>query len=272
VQELQVAVAPLGFSIGGKSYQNHLDWRELPAREFYQMLREGKVGSTSAVNPDLFSKTFESFLKEGKDILCLCFSSSLSSTYSSALMAKEELMQKYPDSEICVVDTLSGCLGQGHLVYTAAREKRKGRTLAEIRKLIENIKKNVCHWFMVDDLSHLKRGGRISAATAFLGTILSVKPVLHADEQGHLVNVEKVRGRKAALRALAERVKKTALRLSEGRIYISHADCEEDAGGLADIIRGMLPDQDVLVNIMGPVLGIHAGPGALAVFFLGSAR
>jgi len=188
------------------------------------------------------------------------------------VIAAEELREKYPDRKIYTVDTLAASLGQGLLVWYAAQMRAQGKTIEEVRDWVEDNKLNLCHWFTVDDLNHLKRGGRVSAATALVGTMLAIKPVLHVDDEGHLINVGKVRGRAAALKALVDEMEKTAINPSEQTVFISHGDSEEDARKVADMVQERFGVQVKVIDYVGPVIGAHAGPGVIALFFLGSKR
>ena len=211
-------------------------------------------------------------LQEGRDILYLAFSSGLSTTYQSAVIAADGLREEFPDAKIYTVDSLAASLGQGLFVYLCAQQKQAGKTIDEVRDYAEEIKLKVCHWFTVDDLNHLKRGGRISAATALFGTMLTIKPVLHVDDEGHLISVSKARGRKASLLALVDRMEKTAIDPKNQTVFISHGDCEADAQFVADEVRRRFGTEDIHINYVGPVIGNHSGPGTLALFFLGTER
>ena len=270
--ELDVAVFPLALTIKGKDYFNYLDERDISYKEFYSILRSGEAGKTSAVSVGSFIDGMEPLLEAGKDILYLAFSSALSNTCSAGLLAAKELADKYPDRKIYVVDTLCASLGQGLLIYLSAAEKRKGGSIEEVRDWAEEYKLRVCHWFTVDDLNHLKRGGRLPAATALVGTLLGIKPVLHVDETGHLVNVGKARGRAASLDALADKMAETAASPEGQAVFISHADSREDAEKLERIVRERFGVKEVYINFIGPVIGAHAGPGTIALFFLGGRR
>lgn len=214
----------------------------------------------------------EKLLGEGKDVLYIGFSTGLSTTYNSGESAARELREKYPDRKIYTVDTLAASLGQGMITYYAAKKKEAGATIEEVRDFVESEKLHMCHWFTVDDLNYLKRGGRISAATAAIGTMLSIKPVMHMDNEGHLVAVGKARGRKAALKALADSMESTMLPGRNETIFISHGDSLEDAEYLANLVRERTGVQDIVINYVGPVIGAHAGPGTIALFFWGSER
>ena len=209
---------------------------------------------------------------EGKDVLCLSFSSALSTTYQSAAIAAQELSESRPEAKFLVVDSLCASLGQGLFVYLCAQEKAKGRSLEEVYNFAMETRGKVCHWFTVDDLNHLKRGGRINAATALFGTMLAIKPVMHVDDEGRLIPVGKARGRKASLMALVDHMEETAIDPKNQTVFISHGDCVEDARFVADEVRRRFGTEDIRINYVGPVIGNHSGPGTLALFFLGSKR
>ena len=269
---LELSVLPLSFTINGKEHFNYLDNRDISSEYFYRLLREGTQCTTSAANATAFLSAMEPILEQGKDILCICFSSALSTTCASAQMAAKELALKYPNNKIYVVDSLSASLGQGMLAYYAVQQKQNGKTIEQVYQWIEQNKLHLCHWFTVDDLNHLKRGGRISPAVAFVGSRLGVKPILHVDDTGHLVNVGKIKGRRASLSQLVEKLEETEVHIAEQTIFISHGGCQEDAELLAKMIRKQLPVKDIIISPIGPVIGSHSGPGTLAVFFFGTKR
>lgn len=272
VQELGVTVLPLSFTIQGKVYRNYPDNREMDLPLFYDMLRAGELATTSAVNVAEYTQAVEPILQEKKDVLILAFSSGLSSTYQASVLAVEELREKYPDRKIYTVDTLCASLGQGLLVYLAVQEQRKGRSIEEVRDWAEAAKLHLCHQFTVDDLHFLKRGGRISATTAVVGSMLQIKPVLHVDNEGHLINIGKARGRQASLKALVDKMEKTVTEEGKKTVFISHGDCRKDAVAVADMVRERFGTQDIRINYVGPVIGAHSGPGTLALFYLGTER
>ena len=272
VQELGVTVLPLSFTIQGKVYRNYPDNREMDLPLFYDMLRAGELATTSAVNVAEYTQAVEPILQEKKDVLILAFSSGLSSTYQASVLAAEELREKYPDRKIYTVDTLCASLGQGLLVYLAVQEQRKGRSIEEVRDWAESTKLHLCHQFTVDDLHCLKRGGRISATTAVVGSMLQIKPVLHVDNEGHLLNIGKARGRQASLKALVDKMEKTVTEEGKKTVFISHGDCRKDAVAVADMVRERFGTQDIRINYVGPVIGAHSGPGTLALFYLGTER
>ena len=245
---------------------------DVDIKEFYGKLRSKLGATTSAVNIDTFLAFFESYLKEGTDVLYLGFSSGLSGTYNAGLVAAKELSEKYPERKIYAVDTLAASLGQGLLINYAVSMKNDGADIETVRDFVEDNKLKLCHWFTVDDLFFLKRGGRVSAATAVVGSMLSIKPVLHVDNKGRLINVSKARGRKASIDALLEKMKQTAIDPESQTVFISHGDAIEDAEYLADRIKDELHVKEVKIGYVGPVIGAHAGPGVLALFFIGSER
>lgn len=270
-EELELVVLPLSVTVNGKEYHNYLDEREISHKDFYALLRAGNTGKTSAINLDTFKEAMESIIKEGKDLLYLGFSSGLSGTYQVGALAAEELAEKYPERKILHADTLCASLGQGLLVYHAVMQKRAGKTIEEVRDFVLENRLKLAHWFTVDDLNHLKRGGRVSATTAMVGTLLSIKPVLHVDDEGHLINMEKARGRKASIQRLAQKVQEDMLDMDQP-IFISHGDCPEEAEQLADLLRGKEHIGEITIGYVGPVIGAHSGAGTLAIFYLGKKR
>lgn len=272
VQQLDVQVLPLSFVLDGHTYHDHPDNRDMDPRLFYERLRSGDMATTSAVNVAQYTEALEPLLQAGQDVLILAFSSGLSTTYNSSLIAVKELQAKYPDRKLFTVDTLCASLGQGLLVWYAARERERGRSIEEVRDWIEEHRLNICHQFTVDDLHFLKRGGRISAATAVVGTMLQIKPVLHVDDEGHLINIGKARGRQASLKALVDKMEQTALDSGSLTVFISHGDCLEDARTVADMVKNRFGVEEVYINYVGPVIGAHSGPGTVALFYAGTER
>ena len=245
---------------------------DVDSKEFYAKLRTKKNATTSAASIEKFIEQMEPVLSEGKDILYRGFSSGLSGTYNAGFVAANELSEKYPDRKIYTVDTLAASLGEGLIVYLAAKKMEEGATIDEVRDFVEENKLHMAHWFTVDDLFFLKRGGRVSAATAVVGSMLSIKPVLHVDNKGRLINVGKARGRKASIDALFDKMKETAIEPETQTVFISHGDVREDAEYLAERIKNELGVKDVRIDYVGPVIGAHAGPGVLALFYLGTER
>ena len=269
-KQFDLTVLPLSVIQDGTEYVDYLDKRELDPAVFYDRLRKGSLGSTSAANVSAFHGAMEPILEQGKDILCICFSSALSTTYQSAVIAGQELEEAYPGSKILVIDSKCASLGQGMLVYLAAREKAKGKSMEEGADFVRQTIPHLCHWFTVDDLHHLKRGGRVSAAAAIVGTMLQMKPILHVDDEGRLIPVSKVRGRKASIKALADRMEE--LVEDPSVVFISHGDCLAEAEELAEMVRARFHPQELHINYVGPVIGNHSGPGTMALFFLGKHR
>ena len=272
VQEAGVEVLPLRFTIEGQTKYNWPDNREMDPKEFYSRLRGGEMATTAAVNMDQYLTMLEPVLQAGKDVLVLAFSSGLSATYDSARLAGEELREKYPERKLFVVDTLCASMGEGLLVWHAGQLKKQGKTIEEVRDWAEENKLHLCHQFTVDDLHFLKRGGRISATTAAVGSMLKIKPVLHVNNEGKLVNIGKARGRKASLNTLVDRMEATAVNPAEQTVFISHGDSLEDAQYVARLVSGRMGVKDIRINYVGPVIGAHSGPGTLALFYLGTER
>lgn len=272
VQELDLTVIPMEFTVDGKSYRNYPDGHEMSAKDFYDLLRSGKTSTTAQINSHEFTEWADPILQAGEDLLYIAFSSGLSGTCQSALLAKQELSEKYPDRKILVVDSLCASMGEGLLVYYAAKMQQEGKSIEEVYQWLQENKLHLCHWFTVNDLNHLKRGGRVSSAAALFGTMLGIKPVLHVDDAGHLIPVAKIRGRKQSLDALVAHMEETVTEPEKQVIFISHGDCLQDAQYVADKIREKWKVKDIVLNEIGPVIGTHSGPGTVALFFLGSKR
>ena len=268
-EALGLIAAPLTVNFRGETYP---DRNDDSLRDMYADLRAGEVATTSAVNPEQWQEIMEPLLEKGEDILVLAFSSGLSTTYQSASIAAQELRERYPERTISVVDSLCASLGQGLLAYYACKKRDEGLSLGELEQWLLDNRLHLCHWFTVDDLMYLKRGGRISAATAIMGTMLNIKPVLHVDNEGHLINVSKARGRKASLLALVDQMEKNAVDSAHGPVFISHGDCEGDALLVADEVVRRFGNNDIHLNYVGPVIGNHSGPGTVALFFVGHKR
>ncbi len=256
------------FDGDGKTYSN----AEMTTDEFYSKMRAGAVAKTAAVNPDEFVSVFEPTLKDGRDILYIGFSGGLSTTSNSARIAAKSLEEAYPDRKIVVIDTLAASAGQGMLVHLAVKKQEEGATLKENEKYVRELMPRLCHWFTVDDLVYLKRGGRISPAAAFFGNMLGIKPVLHVDDEGHLIAVQKVRGRRTAIETLAAKYAELAEDAASGPVFVSHADCIKDVNLLNDILMAKHGRGIDLVESVGTVIGAHSGPGTLALFFIGKNR
>lgn len=269
---LDLQVLPLQVLMEGKTYANYLDGREIGFTEFYDRIRAGVVATTSAVNPEAFLAAMEQPLQAGLDVLYIGFSSGLSTTYQSSVIAAEELRGKYPERKIITIDSLCASLGQGLYVYLAAKKQQAGASLDEVAAYLDEIKLHLCHWFTVNDLMYLKRGGRIPASTALLGTMLQIKPVMHMDNNGKLVAVSKARGRKASLDALAQKLHDTSVDPHGQTVFICHGDCRDEAEYVAQQIQKATGVKEIIINYVGPVIGAHTGPGVISVFFLGTER
>ena len=269
--EHNVGCTYLSYSMDGQNYSHE---NFLPVEEFYDKMRKGSMPTTAQVNPEAAKALMEPYLKEGKDILHIAFSSGLSGSYNSARIAGEELMDKYPDRKIIVLDSLAASLRQGMIVYLAQQQKEEGKSIDEVAQWVKGHRLNVVHAFTVDDLNHLYRGGRVSKTTAVVGGVLNIKPVLHVDNEGKLIPVGKVRGRKKSLLALVDMMdqKLGSYKDSCDTIFVSHGDCIEDAQFVIDKIKEKYPIKTVLVNYVGATIGAHSGPGTVALFFLGDER
>lgn len=270
--EMALSVINLSVLVGDKSYVNHLDWRDISGGAFYDLLRDKNASSTSAPSIGDFVQVMEPLLKEGKDILYLGFSSALSSTYSTGALAAQELMEQYPGRKVLCVDSLCASLGQGLFVRLVWEKQQAGATLEEAHAFAADLVPHLCHWFTVNDLFFLHRGGRVSKTTAVLGSALQIKPIMHVDNEGRLIKIGTARGRKGSIATLKDKLKETIVNPEEQTIYISHGDCEEEARQLADLIRVEIPVKDVVLNYVGPVIGSHSGPGTIALFHVGSHR
>ncbi|HML68544.1 MAG TPA: DegV family protein [Clostridia bacterium] len=269
-EQLHVTVLPMGFTMEEKEYFYIPGNSDMPIETFFEKMRAGVPVTTAQVNSFTFLEAFEPVLKAGEDILYIGFSSKLSGTVQSAFSAAEELMAKYPERKVVVIDSCSASLGEGLLVYYAAR--KQDLSLDALAKWVEDNKLRFIHWFTVDDLVYLKRGGRISGATAAIATILNIKPVMHVDNEGYLVAVEKVQGRKKSLRALYERLEKTVDTKATDTVFIGHCAAKADAEYVAKLVHETYPDMMVHIDDIGTSIGAHSGPGTIALFFVGTER
>lgn len=267
--ERNVPVIPLKYTIDDEIYT---DMEGLSAKEFFAKLREGKIATTSQINPEEAREYLEPFVKEGKDVLHLAFSSGLSGTCNSMRIAAEELEEEYPGAKVYIIDTICACLGEGLLLYYALKQKAEGKTIDETAKWVEENKLHICHNVTVDDLNHLYRGGRVSKTAAVLGTMIQIKPIIHMDKQGCLQVVGKERGRKKALNKIVDMAAKQIPGWENDLAMITHGDCIEDAEYVAKQVREKLGIQEVLINNIGTVIGSHTGPGVVAVFVMGNER
>ena len=268
--QLNVTTAKLTVNFRGESRPDSVE--DAQVKTLYDAMRAGEVATTAAVNPEGWASVMESALKAGQDVLCLAFSGGLSATYQSAVIAADDLREQYPDRSVKVVDTCAAALGQGLLVWYACQKRDSGASLEELTAWVEENKHHVAHWFTVDDLVYLKRGGRVSAATAVLGAMLNIKPVLHVDNEGHLVSALKTRGRKAAMEALASKLGEAGCNWENETVFICHADAMADAQRLAAMVKERCGVQEAFIGNLGAVIGSHAGPGTLALFFMADAK
>lgn len=269
LEERHVPVVPLKYIIDGETYE---DMNGLSSKEFFRKLREGKMAVTSQVNPEEAKKALEPFLKEGKNVLHLGFSSALSGTYNSMRIAGEELQEEYPDRKIIIIDTLCACLGEAMLLYYALKLKSEGKTIEEVAEWVEANKLHICHNVTIDDLDHLQRGGRISKTVAVLGSMVKIKPMIHMDDHGALQVIGKERGRKKSLNKIVEMAMEQAKGWENDIIMITHGDCIEDAEYVAGLVREKMGINNILINYIGTVIGSHTGPGVVAVFCMGNKR
>lgn len=269
LEERRVPVVPLKYTIDGETYT---DMEGLTGKEFFAKLREGKMSTTSQVNPEEAAEMLEPFLKEGKDILHLGFSSGLSGTLNSMKIAGEMLEEKYPEAKVIVIDTLCACLGEALLLYKALQQKEKGMNIDELAQWVEDNKLHICHNVTVDDLNHLHRGGRVSKTTAVLGTLVQIKPIIHMDDNGKLQVIGKERGRKKSLNKIVDMAVEQSKGWDNDIIMITHGDCLEDAEYVAKLVREKMGIENILINNIGTVIGSHTGPGVVAVFCMGNKR
>ena len=267
-QELDLTVVPLSVEMDGNVYTEG----DMTPKELYDHLRAGKMPKTAAANPEGWANAIRPVLEAGQDALVIAFSSGLSATYQSAVIAAEELREEFPDRKITVIDSLCAAAGQGLLVYSAAQRRAEGKSLEETAAWVEERKLNLCHWVTVEDLMHLKRGGRVSAATAVVGTMLSIKPIIRVDDNGKLENVGKARGRKASLNNILDRMAETFVPEMNDTVFIGHGDCPADAEFLAQQVKERFGVKNVIIRYVGAVIGSHTGPGVAVVFYYGKNR
>ena len=273
IDRFDLSILPLTFMVDGEEYRSYLKGEKTDLSQFYTMMREGKVITTSLPNLKESRESIEALLREGRDVLYLGFSSGLSGTYQAIELLLTELAGLYPERTVASVDTLAASLGEGLLVYYAAKMREEGASIEKVRDWVEEHKLHLAHWFTVDDLMFLFRGGRVSRTAAWAGTMLNIKPVMHVDDEGHLIPLEKVRGRKKSLKALVDHMEQTAdAPVADQTVYITHGDCLEDAEYVAGLVRERFGVTDIMINWVDPVIGAHSGPGTMALFFLASQR
>lgn len=270
VNELGVTVLNLRFTIDGKEYENYLDEREMPSKEFYGLIRQGFMPATTQINVSDFVECLTKFVKEDKDVFVMCFDSKLSGTYNSLCVATNIVKEEYPDAKIIPFDTLSASTGEGLFVYEAALRKKQGYTIDQLHEWCLANRCRVNHWFTVDDIDHLKRGGRLTNAAAFAAKLLKIKPFLICDDEGRLRVKKKCIGRKKAILELYEKFIENYDE-NTSCLIISHGDCYDEAKELADKIMNESGKKinKLMINYIGPVIGAHSGPGTIAIFYMG---
>ena len=267
-----ITIIPYIYTLDGKDYYSYLDYREQPVKEFYDCLRAGKMASTTQVTPQRYVEIWEPFLKEGKDVLYVCLSSMLSKSYEMSQMAANELMEAYPDRKIITIDSRSACMGIGLLAVNAKKAMDSGKNLEEAAAYIEELLTRTHHWVMADDLHHLRRGGRVSGAAAFVGSMLSVKPILSMRMEGKLEPLHKARGRDKAFAYITAKLEECKYDPTEGSICIAHSDVPDYAEQMKAMIVEKYGFKDIVINHIGPVIGAHTGPGTIALIFTGKAK
>ena len=272
IKELGLHILSLTYQFGDEVYKTFDKDKENDLKVFYSRLRNGETATTSLVTYESVEELSVPLLEEGKDLLYIGFSSGLSGTYKVTALAFRDLREKYPDRKLIAIDTLAASLGEGLLVYKAAKMRLDGKSIEECADFLEKTKLHLCHWFTVNDLYFLKKGGRVSASTALLGTLLNIKPVMHMDNDGHLILKGKVRGRKASLDALVNKAGELGIDLASQTVFISHGDCVEDAEYVRDQMKEKYGVSDFLINYVDCVIGAHSGPGTVALFFMGKER
>ena len=272
IENNNIKILPLHFIVDNKAYTSYTEGEVTDLKQFYTMMRQKKAITTSQITRGACETCFADLLDKQQDILYIGFSSGLSGTYQTAHMVLEEMKEKYPKRTILDVDTLGASLGEGLLVYLAVQKKAEGAGIEAVHTWLMDNRLHLCHWFTVDDLFFLMRGGRVSAAAAAFGSVLGIKPVMHMDDAGHLIPVEKVRGRKKSLHALVDKMQALAIEPENQTVFISHGDCLEDAKLVADRVKATMAPKEILINYVDPVIGAHCGPGTVALFFLGKQR
>ncbi|NLO09817.1 MAG: DegV family protein [Clostridiales bacterium] len=271
IKEKNIGIIPHYYDLEGITYGDEIN---LTPKEFYDKMRAGQMPTTMASNPEVIRETFQNYIDKGLDILHISFSSALSGGCSNIMAGARELCEENPDAKIIVVDTLNASLGEGLFVMKAVQMKEEGKTIDEISSWLEEHKMEFCVRFTVDDLNHLQRGGRISKTTAFIGTMMGVKPILYLNEEGHLVPLNTARGRKKSLSIICNDMIESMGKFKEEHdiICIAHGDALEDANYLANLIKEALPHKQIVINFVSPSIGSHSGPGAIGLCFVGEKR
>lgn len=269
IKEHEIVNIPLYYNMDGVLYGGDTD---LSVKDFYDRMRGGEMPTTTASNPAYISSKYKEYIAKGYDILHISFSSALSGSCNNAFVTAREVSDSNPEAKIIVIDSLAASLGEGLMVYKAVELKEKGKTIDEVAKFLEDNKLHFCHQFTVEDLNHLYRGGRVSKATAVLGTMINIKPILHVDDEGRLVPIGKVRGRKKSLVTLVDNMEKTMKGYDNDVVMISHGDSIEDANYVASLIKERFGIENIIINPVSPTIGTHSGPGTIALFFMGETR
>ena len=273
IDQFDLHILPLTFMVDGEEHHSYLKGQKTDLKQFYTMMREGKIITTSLPNLAESEALMRGLLEQGRDILYLGFSSGLSGTFEATELLMRDLAAEFPERTLCAVDTLAASGGEGLLVWHAVQRARAGASIGEVRDWVEENKLHLAHWFTVDDLMFLFRGGRVSKTAAWAGTMLNIKPVMHVDDEGHLIPLEKVRGRKKSLNALVDHMEKSAVQpIDQQMVFITHGDCLEEAEYVADQVKERFGVKEVVINYVDPVIGAHSGPGTMALFFLADKR
>ena len=272
IEQYGIYVLPLYFRVGDKEMKSYEKGKKTDFKQFYDMMRQKEMITTSLISPERFIDAFDAVLADGKDVLYLGFSSALSGTYQSSTIAAADLLEKYPERKVITVDTLAASCGQGLLALYAAMLKQEGKTIEEVAAWAEEFKLKSCHWFTVDDLFFLHRGGRVSITSAIFGSMLQIKPVMYVSDEGKLCVDSKARGRKQAISSLISKMEEDIVDSEQQTILIAHADCEDEAEKMAQTIRSKMKVKEILIHYLDPVIGVHAGPGTIAVFYMGKKR
>lgn len=269
-QKLNIDIIPMEFMIDGVAYHHYYDAREMSMKEFYQLEKQGKMPTTTQINQETYRKTFTPILKEGKDVLYICFSSGLSSTWQGSCLAARELEEKFPGRRVVSVDSRCASGGEGLMVLYAVRMREAGASMEEIVSWIEENRDRMCHWVLVDDLKHLHRGGRLPAVAAVAGMALGIKPLIRVTEEGKLEPIGKVRGRKKGIETLMKKIEETCPDPENSIIWVVHTDCEEEAKEFCQDVENTFHPKEMYLSEIGPIIGAHTGPNVLAVVFLGT--
>ena len=266
VNELNIEVVPMSLFIDDKEYKHYPDCRELSMDEFYSKIQAGHIGKTSCVNIMDVENVMRKYAEKDMDILYLSFSTGMSSSWQSAVLAANDIKTNYPDCDVRVIDTLSGSSGLGMLTYLAVKEKEKGKTLDETAEFVMKNRLNISHYFMVEDLMYIQKAGRLSSTSAVLGAIIGVKPIFKLDDGGRVALVKKKNGKKNAIKYLVEEITKAK---NSDVFFVCHAKAEKEVNELYNRIKELYPNATIKINEIGPVVGNNTGPGTIAVMFLG---